>query len=345
MKAELGTYPKDRQILYQILPIDTPLMVDIHLTHFCNFHCHYCDLSQSSEDLSRSIIKSGMMDWEVFTLIVEQLKEFPDKIKTITLSSMGESTTYPRIVDVVQYLHDADITGKIQIITNASRLTHEFSRRLVEAGLDELRVSIQGLSSEKYMEVSRAKIDWDQFYENLCYFSSIREHCTLKVKIVDTALEEGDEQKFYELFGDICDAVAIEHVSDVWKIRGANLDYRMRQSEKTIYGHPLIDNKICRIPFTSFSIFPDGQVTTACCYTSFGHEKNVRECSLLEQWNSPEWNRLRYAMLDGKDSIEQCRGCTIVNQTYHPEDLLMGHEDEVRSRLDEKLRKNGAVRK
>ncbi|MBR1494051.1 MAG: radical SAM protein [Acidaminococcaceae bacterium] len=332
MKAELGTFPKDRQILSEILPIRTPLGMDIHITHFCNFHCNYCVLTQSEADFKKSGLKREIMSWETFCLIVRQLKDFESKIKMITMSGIGEALTHPRLVDMVQLLHDANVTDKIQIITNASLLTPELSEKLVKAGLGELKISLQGLTAEKYKEISNVTINWDRFYENIKYFSSIRGSCLLKVKIADTAIEPSEEKKFYELFGDICDAVSIEHIYDVWKVQDANLDYHEKPTETTMYGLPLIDNTVCRYPFMFIDILPDGLYTTFC-HLHFGFEKNIWDVPMEKQWNGKGQNELRLKMLEGKYGIPVCSKCSIVNNTYHPEDLLMGHEEEIRKRL------------
>ena len=332
MKAELGTFPKDRQILSEILPIRTPLGLDLHITHKCNFRCNYCVLSQPEEDFKKSGLKREIMTWDTFCLAVNQIKEFESKIKMITMSGIGEATTHPRLVDMVQYLHDAQVTDKIQIITNGYLLTPELGRKLVDAGLGELKISLQGLTTQKYKEISGVNINWDKLYQNIESFSSIRGSCLLKVKIADTALDPGEDSRFYELFGDICDAVSIEHIYDVWAVQDAALDYHERQVETTIYGLPLIDNRICRYPFMFVDILPDGQYTTFC-HVLFGHEKNIREESIAAQWNGEGQNRFRLKMLEGKQHFPVCSRCSIVNNTYHPEDLLMGHEDEIRKRL------------
>lgn len=332
MKAEIGVYPKDRQILADILPLDTPLAIDIHIHHFCNFKCNYCVLNQPDEALAEAGFRRESMAWETFALLVEQMKEFPDKFKMATMSGMGESIMHPRIVDMVQALKDANVTHKIQIISNASMLNPDLSRKLIDAGLGELKISLQGLSSRKYKEIAGIDVDWEEIYNNICYFSSIRGKCALKVKIADTAIEPGDEQKFYELFGDICDAVDIEHIYDAWKVTGIDLDYHSLDTEETRYHRPLIDNRVCRYPFTSIDIQPDGQYTTYC-HRVFGFEKKLQEKSIFEQWNSKEMNQFRMAMLEGKDQFAFCRRCSFVNNTYHPEDLLMGHEEDIRRRM------------
>ena len=333
MKAGLGTFPKDRQILHEILPLDTPLGVDIHTTHFCNFKCNYCVLCLSDEELASSEIKREIMTWETFELLVNQLKEFPRKIKMITMSGIGEATTHPKVVDMVQLLDKSNVTNKIQIISNGALLTPKLGEKLIEAGLNELRISLQGLSSEKYRQICGANIDWDEYYANLCYFSKIKGSCALKVKIVDTALNPGDDKKFYELFGDICDNVAIEYVYDAWKANGYPQLGNNRTGMKTRYGREFRQIKVCHRPFIRFDILPSGKFTQFC-HTCFGHEKNIREMSVVEQWNSVNQNQLRRDMLNGRRfDFEQRKNCSMIEEAWHPEDILDGREAEILARM------------
>lgn len=332
MRAEIGVFPKDRQILSDILPLDTPLCVDIHITHFCNFKCNYCILSQPNA-FEKSGLPSGAMTWDTFCLLVEQLMAFPSKIKMITMSGIGEATTHPQIVDMVKKLHDVNVTDKVQIITNAALLTPKLGEDLVAAGLGELRVSLQGLSEKSYVEIAGRKINWDEFYSNLCHFSKIKGKCDLKIKIADTALGPGDEEKFYDLFGDICDAVAIEHIYDAWAHNGCRLDIEEKPSEKTRYGLEMRKIVACRFPFTRFDILPDGMFTQVC-HVRFGHEKNIRESTVVEQWNSTGQNELRMNMLKiGRNYYPVCQLCNYCEGMWHPEDLLEGHEKEILNRM------------
>jgi len=333
MKAELGTFPKDRQILHEIVPLDTPLSIDIHMHHYCNFKCNYCAMSMSSKQLEKTVYKSGSMDMELFSLVVKQLKEFPKKIKMITIEGVGEATIHPHIVDMVKLLHDSGVTDKIQIITNGSMLNPEFNEALVNAGLGELRISLQGLSERKYLEIADASINWNEYYENICHFSRVRKTCALKVKIVDTALEDGDEEKFFALFGNICDAVSIEHIYNPWTQNGVDIDIKTIGQSKSRYGREAVDLKVCRRVFTSIDILPDGMLTQTC-HDRFGFEKNIKEATIAAQWNSSEFDMVRIDMLNGKkDQWEFCKKCVFINATWHPEDVLDGHEKDILNRM------------
>ena len=336
MKAEIGTYPKDRQVLHEVIPLDTPLALDLHITHECNFRCNYCLLAASKEDFERSGLPRGTMSWETFCLVIDQLKEFERPLKMVTMSGIGEATMHHRIVDMVRELHNSGKVKTVQIVSNGSLLNNELSEQLIGAGLDELRISLQGLGEKQYKKIAGVTIDWQKYYDNIVYFSKIRGGCKLKIKVVDAALGEGEEEEFYHLFGDICDAVAIEHVYDAGAVNGYNLDLGDKIQYLTRYGDRMREVTICPRVFTRLDVLPDGSLTQFC-HTRFGHEKNIREMTLKELWLSKEQNQLRADMLHGKmKEFEQCRRCTFITNTWHNEEILDGYEEEVLERMREK---------
>lgn len=333
MKAEIGIYPKDRLILSEVVPLDTPLLVDFHISNICNFRCNYCMNSAPKDVYACSGLKKEFMSWETFELAVEQLKEFPRKVKQISLDGIGEPTLNKYLPDMVRELRKADVANTIMVITNASKLTHELSEKLVDAGLQVLRVSLQGLSAQKYMEISQARIDWDVLYENLAYFSKIKGNCKLKVKVADTALEPGEEEIFYSLFGDMCDAVAVEHIYDAFANIGKVYDISLVKTEKNRFGHTLRRIDTCWFPFTRMDLRTDG-IFANCCNTLFGFEHNIREVSMLEQWNSRAMNKMREDFLRHNTAqYLPCQHCHIPLEVFHPEDILDGHEEEILTRM------------
>lgn len=173
-----------------------------------------------------------------------------------------------------------------------------------------------------------------KYYGNIRYFSEIKGDCKLKVKIADTALEPGDEEKFYSLFGDISDAVAVEHIFDLHVPFGKVYDAAwLVETDKTRYGHALRDVKTCWIPFIRMVIHPDG-VVEPCCVMKIQSPKNLREVPLPEQWNCDAVTRLRKSILQHDlSAYPPCQTCHIPIQNYHPEDILDGHEEEILSRM------------
>lgn len=338
MKAELGIWPKDRQQLHQILPLNTPLSMDFLVSNVCNFKCNYCIQSGTTEQFEKSGYKKQFMDWETFELGVKQVKEFPHKLKMLVFHGHGEPTLNKHLPEMIKLVRKENIAEKVIVITNGSVLTPEYSHRLINAGLQELRISLQGLSSEKYMEISQAKIDWEEFYENIVYFSKIKGNCRLSTKIADTALESEDEKRFFELFGGVCDAVGIEHIYECFAHLGKNYaGVPYYKVAKNRWGEEIAGPiSVCWLPFGKMDLSADGRFTN-CCAALFGFERNIREVSMLEMWNSPVMNKMREDFLrHNMDSYTACHKCHVPMGTFHPEDILDGHEVEILKRMSER---------
>lgn len=333
MKAEIGIYPKDRQLLYKTLPISTPLDIDLYISNICNFKCNYCMQSERPDVFNRAGYKKEFMSLDTLTLATEQIKEFPQKVKQIVLCGLGEPILNKDLPAMIREIRRANITETVMVITNASILTPDLSRELIDSGLQVLRISLQGVTAKKYMEISQAKIDWDEYYGNIRYFSEIKGNCKLKVKVADTALEPGDEEKFYRLFGDISDAVAVEHIFDLHTPMGMDYHIPLVETDRSRFGHELRDIKVCWIPFIRMVVHPDGDVEP-CCVSRFRILKNIREVPLAEQWSSAALNKMRESFLKHQYSeYPVCADCHLPIENYHIEDILDGHEDEILRRM------------
>lgn len=339
MKAELGTDPKNRQNLYEKVPFDTPLAVDIMVSNICNFRCNYCIHSAPEEDFSASGIKRGLMEMKTLSTALEQLKEFPKKIKSLYVLGVGEPMLNPLLPAMIREIRDAGVTDEVTLITNGSRLTPKYGEELVDAGLSAIRISLQGLSSEKYWEISKAKIDWDDFYGNIVHFSKIKGECKLKVQIADTSMSTrgGDREKFFALFGDICDAVSISHIYDAHASWGKDYDgTSLVSTGKNRFGYPIRNVRVCWRPFTRLEVHPDG-LLAPCCNALMGYEENIADVPMYEAWTSPTgWiERMRRDFLRHDISrYAPCKRCHFPSECYHPEDILDGHEDEILARMD-----------
>jgi sulfatase maturation enzyme AslB (radical SAM superfamily) len=338
MKATTQTYQNDRQVLHEILPLGTPLALEFHPTHKCNFRCNYCIQHSGKGTAGGKPFARDEMPWDLFELMADQCKDFPDKIKIVSIAGMGEPLLHPRIVDMVRRFADSKVFKKTQIITNASMLTRELSERLVGAGLGNLKVSLQGVNAETYARIANAKVDWNKIYDNIRYFSSIKGHCSLVVKIADTALEPNEESKFYDLFGAICDGAGIEHIFDSWRPNGVIIgSANIKPAYKTIWGYEPREILICRQRFTTFDILPDGTFCLGGCHRRYGFESNIRDVPVAEQWSCREANAVRAALLCGhRQSDPLCRICEYGQQNWHPSDLLEGHEEEILARMYER---------
>ena len=216
MKAQdiTGQAPGGKRTkLAEVLPLRTPFMIEIYPMYACNFRCKYCMMSLDRK--KRPFISDKIvMDFDFYKKCIDDITAFPDKLKMLRFAGIGEPLLHKNIVGMVEYAASKNIADKIEIITNASLLTPKMSDLLISVGLSRLIVSLQGTTKEKYKEVSGIDIDFENFIENLRYFFENKgKNSQLYIKIVDEALDnKEDKERFYKLFGDICDTIGIEYV-------------------------------------------------------------------------------------------------------------------------------------
>jgi MoaA/NifB/PqqE/SkfB family radical SAM enzyme len=124
-------------------PVTQLARVYVEPTNRCNLDCVTCIRHSWNEPM-------GEMSSEVFSRIIEGLKIFSPK-PSVFLGGLGEPLAHPNIVDMVS--QTKALGCSVELITNATLLTKSLSKRLIDAGLDILWVSLDGATPESYRDV------------------------------------------------------------------------------------------------------------------------------------------------------------------------------------------------
>lgn len=312
-----------RRKLAALLPLHTPMIVEIFPIYSCNFKCIYCVLSIKKKDRG-FISDSRSFDFELYKKCIDDIAHFPQKLRLLRFSGIGEPLLHKHIARMIEYAAKKEVAEKIELLTNASLLTPALSDALVSAGLDRLVVSLQGINKEKYHEISGVKLDIEMFIENLRYYYQNRRGVHVYVKIVDDTLSgKEDETRFYSMFGSICDSLAIEHVVPIQEPVDYTHILGAKGKKVTQFGLPVGEARICPQPFFKLHILPDGKVVP--CH-SYKYPAILGDCnneSVHEIWNALKYKSFQRAMLDGaKNACEVCGECSIYKYRQFPEDIL-----------------------
>lgn len=322
MKAEFSHSVQQetnkRLELKKQIPLNTPLSMQIELASACNFKCKFC-MHGNDSLIKEGKYKIGIMTMDVFEKVVMDLKEFPDKLKFITLQSRGESLLNSNISNMVRLIKQADVAEKIALYTNGSLLTHNVSEELVEAGLDVLHISIEGIDSQQYKEVAGINLDFEDLVEKVAYFYKIKKETYLYVKTIDVGMKEREKDIFLNTFGDICDSIFIEQPVDAWK--GAGLNNKIFKENR--YKADVRQVMICPRLFFAFVVHFDGNVVS--CDMDWMEKDiigNVRTESLIDLWIGNKMNALRQQHIKKKaDEIERCCNCISRTECLPSDDI------------------------
>lgn len=326
------SFDENRQKLGKVLPLSTPFNVLIDSSEACNFSCQYCFRADKNEEVWGYAAKKNNMPWNVFTRIVDQILEFPEPVKQISLSGHGEPLCNRKVPDMVRYIKEKGISSRISLHTNASLLDEEYVKDLTDSKIDRIVVSLQGMTEEKYKQVCGASIDYNYFFENLKRLSEIKTNTQLHIKIADVALEAGEEKLFYEKFSPIADRVFVEKIVPIWKDMEMS-DAMIKTMCENKYGAKFPYQNCCPVLFHTLFVTPSGEVYP-CTQLLFPESLgNVCSSTLLELWNGEKRKQLLRKQLE-LQKCEACNGCYIKNNSiFTSEDLIDEYRLEILERL------------
>lgn len=312
-----------RTVLAEVLPLDTPFVVQIFPVYACNFKCGYCIFSVDKAN-RHFISDKVVMDFDLYKKCIDDIARFPRKVKVLRFVGIGEPLLHKNIADMVEYAVSKDVANIVEILTNGSLLTPKMADSLISSGLSRLVVSLQGTSKDKYREVCEANIDFDNLVESLRYFFINKGNVQVYIKIIDCALDsKDDEQRFYEIFGDICDTMAIEHAVPIHS--GVEFEKILKDKDISVtqFGLPVSEVQICPQPFFHLQINPDGKVVPCFSFEYPGIMGDCNSQSVYEIWHGKQFQHFRRTMLDGiKNVCEVCAKCNIIKYRLFPEDVL-----------------------
>lgn len=144
-------------------PITQLTKVYIEPTVACNLDCITCFRHGWDE-------VNGRMSEATFEAILAGLQTF-DPMPSVYFGGIGEPLFHPRTLDWVARVKSLGV--KVELITNGTILTEKASRRLIEAGLDILWVSLDGATPEAYADV-RLGAELPHVLDNLRRFNRLR---------------------------------------------------------------------------------------------------------------------------------------------------------------------------
>jgi len=308
--------------LATLVPLDTPLLLQIFPIYACNFQCCYCIFSLSKN--KRGFISSKRkLELSLFQKCVDEVRNFSQKIKVLRFVGMGEPLLHRDLPAMLEYAQASGCFERIELLTNGSLLTTTMADKLAHIGLTRVIISLQGITAQKYYDTSKYKLNFNTFLQQIKYFFLHKDAQTiLHLKIVDLSLEDGERTKFFDIFGSVCDTIGIESVGPIYP--NVELNAQLQDIQITQFGLPYYELKICPQPFFSMQINPDGNVVP--CY-SVDYPVIIGNCyheSLQEIWSGKQFNNFRIDILTHfKDACRACQNCHINEHRSFVSDDLM----------------------
>lgn len=344
MKATIQShYSTKRQMLYKIVPTEAPLALNIEPATFCNLKCNFCIYSCDKEEIDKHGSFFKFMSDETFELIYQQLREFKNPIKSISFIGTGEPLLHKKLPEMIARIKKNSLAERIIIVTNGTLLTKDLSTQLIEAGVDVIKISVNGLNGDDYEKNCGVRINFEKFMSQLDFLYKNRRDCEILIKTLTSVLEDRSEEDFYNIFGNVCDKISVERTMPFF----SEIDYGDMVSEQTPasrYNDVQKPVKICAAPFIRAGIRVDGAVTLCGCRVGISTPNmDIRKNTLYGIWNGEEHKEVLLNVIKQKSEgiTAECKGCTTLTEFAFEEDNLDPYAEEVYEKVLNMRTSNG----
>ena len=320
MGSKITPVNEKLSILKNELPLKVPFLATISIGNTSDFKCVYC--GQHKKDPSGY----KMMSMEEFVLVADQLSGFGAPLRQVTFVSSGETLLNRRLPDMIRTVKERKLADKVKVITNGSQLSPDYTDRLIEAGLDNIKISLQGITQEAYEKTCGVPMDFDRYIHNIAYLYAHRKSCKVHVKVIDIALSEGEDKKFYDIFRPISDSMYIEHCVQ----EGVISDNK--------YFQEVTDAAICPLAF--YSLFIDEHLDVfPCCMVNRDMVEpeqflgNIRDTTLCHLWQTSFQKIWRGLLTHTIEAGHVCYDCTRFKGFIREEDVIDDAAEDILERI------------
>ncbi len=251
-KLSLYSQAGDYNKLSEILPLTTPLSIAIDVSNVCNFKCIFCPTGD--ERLLKKFRRpKGVMSLGLFCKLIDDIGRFDKRLKKLFLYKDGEPLLNKDIGAMVSYAKDKKVSEQIEIATNGSLLNEANALKMIDSGLDIIKVSVEHISCDGYKRMTGTYFDYYHIRKNVEFLfkEKIKRISNLKIftKILDSGLSTDEKEKFIDDFSSISDEINIENMMG-WSLSGVK-DFRLGSSaNKSMDGCNILkkERRVCPEP-------------------------------------------------------------------------------------------------
>lgn len=292
-RRQWSEYPKQQQVS------EYPLLVDIELSSVCNLTCPMC---YTITDEFKEQVNVTRMDWGLYKKIID---EIGGKVPAIRLSLRGEATLHTKFHEAIKYAKEHGIK-EVSMLTHGGKLTLPFFQKMVEAGIDWITISVDGLG-ETYERV-RKPLKFADLLEKIKAIKQYKgEHGlkrpVIKVQGIWPAITESGVGAYYDTFKHYTDLVAFNPLID-YLSKDSHIEY--------------LEKFTCPQQYQRLVIGADGLVMK-CSNDEENREVigDIKQESVHQVWHGKNMQAVRDMHLQDRGFMQSavCRKCYLPRKT------------------------------
>lgn len=278
-----------------------PLCIDIETTNVCNLLCPMCSRTIQMED--NSYVDIGTMSMELYKKIIDEGEKYG--LYSVKLNFLGEPLSDRYIVERVKYAKDHGVID-VMFNTNASLLNKEMSHKLLEAGLDSIFFSVDGINPDTFNKI-RIGTKYEIVVENIKNFMKIKNdgnynHVQTRISMTMLPGLEKEVGPFEKFWLPITKQVGF----------GEWVDHSIKnKNEKTNPHSEYNPNFVCPQPFQRIFVMYDGICVPCCLDVDRGYVLgDANKKSIKEIWFDEPITKMREAQKKSRYmDIAMCSSC------------------------------------
>ncbi|SLM30887.1 Predicted Fe-S oxidoreductase [Desulfamplus magnetovallimortis] len=293
-----------------------PKYFQLETIRLCNSHCTFCTVDVWDKSVP-------YIPEKLFEKVIEEMKDHNDWIEVVSVQRAGEPLLDKKITERIRRLKDIGIK-RVNLSTNASLLTEDKTKELIDAGLDEIMFSIDSVDRETYSKM-RIGLDFDTVVKNIRTFFRIRAEMNSNILArvrgisfydVNSLQDQGKLKKWENFWNELKrpgDRIYMKQVHN-WGNQKTWEEYTFE--EPWVY-HP------CVLMWTTMHITTMGKI--AMCPIDFDAKVvmgNLWEQTIKEIWQGHIFTKFRKLHSRGKrNELDYCQGCRLFDSDFTLESL------------------------
>ena len=215
--------------------------------------------------------------------------------RELHLHNFGEPMLDKHIEERIAYAKQKGVR-RVRIFCNGSLLTPDRARGLIEAGLDDLKISFDGATREEFERI-RTPLRFDTVVQNIMELVKLRNAMHSKLRVRVACCSTTDKEGTMQSLAQTVDAFSFGKLHN-WGGQTEALG-RFR--------------KPCSRLWRTFTVLANGDVSMCCLdYDGrqiMGHVGNGQ--TIRDVWNGPVYREIRSAHRESRQSdISLCANCT-----------------------------------
>jgi len=276
---------------------DFPIHLDIESTYRCNLKCPFC--ARTFNNWGGPTEKD--LDFSLYKKIVDEGSK--NNLYSIKLSLRGEPLLHRKISEMVSYAKEKKIID-VYFNTNAVLLNEKIIYKLINARLDRISISFEGIDKEEY-EKNRPPAKFENVLKNVKLLRSIKDslnvkHPQIRVQTVLTPTMKKIFPKYV----------------DFWKNFADEVSYLDMRKETPGYNHQgTIAKWCCPFPWQRMVVLCDWTIIPCLLHGIGDFSKftigNAKNIDIKEAWLGEKMDRFRELNKSGQGHLlEACDQCS-----------------------------------